>query len=111
MASEGESLLDRLDAIAPIQKFDAFPKVPASYRAKSTGGGFWTLLAIALSFLLVLNDIHEYIYGWPDYEFAVDTEVAKTMIVNVDMIVNMPCHCGFLNRRSYDRRYSIKLHP
>lgn len=93
MASEGDSLLEKLDAVAPIHKFDAFPKVPASYQARSTGGGFWTLLVILSSFLLVLNDFHEFLYGWPDTEFTVDKGVATTMIINVDTIINMPCQC------------------
>lgn len=89
---EENPILAKLDAVAPIHKFDAFPKVPATYTAKSSGGGFWTLLAILASLLLVMNDVTEYIWGWPDHEFAVDTQVAKTMLLNVDMIVNMPCH-------------------
>jgi hypothetical protein len=95
MADEDEGILTKLDSIAPIHKFDAFPKVPATYKAKSTGGGFWTLIAIIASVLLVMNDLHEYIWGWPDYEFDVDTQVAKTMVLNVDMVVNMRCHCEF----------------
>lgn len=95
MADEDEGILAKLDSIAPIQKFDAFPKVPATYKAKSTGGGFWTVIAVLASFLLVMNDIHEYIWGWPDHEFSVDTQVAKTMVLNVDLVVNMPCHCPF----------------
>lgn len=95
MADEDDSILAKLDSIAPIHKFDAFPKVPANYKAKSTGGGFWTLIAIIASVLLVMNDLHEYIWGWPDYEFDVDAQVAKTMVLNVDLVVNMRCHCKF----------------
>lgn len=89
---EDDSILAKLDAVAPIQKFDAFPKVQPTYKAKSSGGGFWTIVAIVASLLLVMNDLTEYIWGWPDHEFAVDTQVAKTMLLNVDMVVAMPCH-------------------
>jgi hypothetical protein len=106
MESEGESILEKLDAVAPIHKFDAFPKVPATYKAKSSGGGFWTAAAILMSLLLILNDVHEFIWGWPDHEFSVDTQVAKTMIINVDMVVNMPCHC---KRRVFLRLLTTSL--
>ncbi|KAF8311954.1 DUF1692-domain-containing protein [Clavulina sp. PMI_390] len=92
MADESEGILAKLDAVAPIQKFDAFPKVQATYQAKSSGGGLWTIIAILASLLLVMNDLHEFVWGWPDHEFAVDTPLASTMVLNVDMVVNMPCH-------------------
>lgn len=92
---EDDSILAKLDAVAPIQKFDAFPKVQPTYKAKSSGGGFWTIVAVVASLLLVMNDLTEYLWGWPDHEFAVDTQVAKTMLLNVDVVVAMPCHCMF----------------
>ena len=48
-----------------------------------------------LAFLLVLNDIGEHIWGWPDHEFSVDKEPGNDMNINVDMVVNMPCRCEF----------------
>lgn len=90
---ESDSLLDKLDSIAPIQRFDAFPKLPATYKSRSSGGGFVTLGVVLLSLLLVLNDFHELIWGWPDQEFAVDKHIAQTLNLNVDMVVNMPCQC------------------
>ena len=47
-----------------------------------------------MAFLLVLNDLGEYIWGWPDYEFSVDRDGANDMNVNVDLVVNMPCQCA-----------------
>lgn len=92
MASlDDKSLLEQLDAIAPIKQFDAFPKIPASYKARTKFGGFMTIFVIALSFLLVLNDIGEFIWGWSDYEFAVDRDTYRTLDINVDIIVNSPC--------------------
>lgn len=96
MADEDDDgILAKLDSVAPMQKFDAFPKLPATYKAQSSGGGLWTILILLVSLLLVMNDVHEYIWGWPDQEFSVDTELAKTMVLNVDMVVAMPC--GFLS--------------
>ncbi|EJD39021.1 DUF1692-domain-containing protein [Auricularia subglabra TFB-10046 SS5] len=89
----GESaLLEKLDAIAPLKQFDAFPKVPATYKSRRGEGGLLTLFACLLSVVLVLNDIAEYMWGWPDHEFSVDKSRQSYMPINVDLIVNMPCH-------------------
>jgi hypothetical protein len=91
MAAEEQSFLDKLDANVPLASFDAFPKLPSTYKSRSESRGFLTLFISLLAFLLVLNDLAEYIWGWPDYEFSVDSQGASHMNVNVDMVVNMPC--------------------
>jgi len=87
------TLLDKLDDMvpAPLAQFDAFPKLPSTYKARSESRGFLTLFVTLMAFLLVLNDFGEYIWGWPDYEFSVDSDMANDMNVNVDLVVNMPC--------------------
>lgn len=94
MGSEQETtILDKLDSV-PLAQFDAFPKLPSSYKARSEGRGFMTLFVALLTFTLMLNDIGEYIWGWPDYEFSVDRENLSFMNINVDMVVNMQCKCA-----------------
>ncbi|KIY66202.1 DUF1692-domain-containing protein [Cylindrobasidium torrendii FP15055 ss-10] len=79
-------------AIPPsFAKFDAFPKLPASYKTRSGSRGILTLLVGFLAFLLMLNDLGEYVFGWPDYEFAVDRNPSSALKINVDLVVNMPC--------------------
>ena len=92
------TLVEKLDEIVhtPLQKFDAFPKLPSTYKARSESRGFLTLFVTFMAFLLVLNDLGEYIWGWPDYEFSVDRDTSSNMNVNVDMLVNMPCQCAYL---------------
>ena len=92
---EADTILDKLDELvpAPLAQFDAFPKLPSTYKARSESRGFLTLFVAFVAVLLVLNDLGEYIWGWPDYEFGVDIEKANTMDINVDMVVNMPCQC------------------
>lgn len=91
-----KSLLDKLDDVVPgLARFDAFPKLPSTYRARSESRGFLTLFVVLLAFLLVLNDLAEYVWGWPDYEFSVDTRANSYMNVNVDMVVNTPCSCMY----------------
>lgn len=89
------SILDKLDAAvpAPIAQFDAFPKLPSTYKARSESRGFMTLLIGLMAWLLMLNDIGEFIWGWPEYRFNVDSDKASFMDVNVDLLVNMPCKC------------------
>ncbi|TFY77789.1 hypothetical protein EWM64_g6224, partial [Hericium alpestre] len=90
---ENESLLDKLDAMAPapLKTFDAFPKLPASYKSRSESRGFLTVFVGLLALLLLLNDVGEFLWGWPDYEFTVDRDQSSYVDVNVDMVVNMPC--------------------
>ncbi|KAF8836758.1 DUF1692-domain-containing protein [Paxillus ammoniavirescens] len=90
-AAKEQSLLDKLDSTVSLARFDAFPKLPSTYKTRSESRGFLTLCVALLAFLLVLNDFAEYIWGWPDYEFSVDTHGESFMGVNVDMVVNMPC--------------------
>ncbi|KAL6301525.1 DUF1692-domain-containing protein [Sparassis latifolia] len=87
------SLLDKLDEIAPtsLAEFDAFPKLPSTYKTRSESRGFLTLFVAIIAFLLVLNDLGEYIFGWPDFEFSVDGDQTNDMKLNVDLVVNMPC--------------------
>jgi hypothetical protein len=118
----GSSLLEELDKMAPIQRFDAFPKVclvrlntpsrltsqvQSTYISQSRRGGVLTALVGSIIFLLVLvslslyldpaaddqNDLGEFLYGAPDYAFTVDHTIEKDLQLNVDMTVAMPCHC------------------
>ncbi|KAF5345657.1 hypothetical protein D9757_014210 [Collybiopsis confluens] len=93
ISEEETSLLDKLDTVvpAPLAQFDAFPKLPSTFKARSESRGFMTLFVSLLAFMLMLNDIGEFIWGWPDYEFSVDNDPASFMNVNVDLVVKMPC--------------------
>lgn len=94
-AAQESTILSKLDSAvpAPLAQFDAFPKLPSTYKSRSESRGFFTLFVGFLAFLLMLNDIGEYIWGWPDYEFSVDNDKSSYMNINVDLVVNMPCRC------------------
>ena len=96
--SQSPSLLNRLDEMVstPLAEFDAFPKLPSTYKARSESRGFLTIFVTFMAFLLVLNDLGEYIWGWPDYEFSIDRDMGSDLNINVDMLVNMPCQCTCL---------------
>lgn len=96
ISQEDASILDKLDSVvpAPLAQFDAFPKLPSTYKARSESRGFMTVFVCILAFLLMLNDIGEFIWGWPDYEFSVDKDTSSFMNINVDLVVKMPCRCN-----------------
>jgi endoplasmic reticulum-Golgi intermediate compartment protein 2 len=97
MADDEDSILKTLDSVAaPIAKFDAFPKLPSAYKSRSQERGFVTVFACLFALLLLLNDLGEFIWGWPDFEFSIDHDTTSFMDVNVDMVVNMPCQCEHL---------------
>jgi hypothetical protein len=98
--AEEPSLLDKLDQVAPLAQFDAFPKLPSTYKARSESRGFMTVFVAFMAFVLLLNDIGEFIWGWPDYEFSVDKNKSSFLNINVDMVVAMPCNreCRFLRQ-------------
>ena len=123
------SLLDKLDQLVPqpLAQFDAFPKLPASYKARSESRGFLTIFVAFCAVLLVLNDLGEYVWGWPHYEFGVDIDPSNNMDINVDMVVNMPCQCEYVRwfmnlkhgvccavptryRRARDRVRALRVH-
>ncbi|KAJ6543569.1 DUF1692-domain-containing protein [Mycena vulgaris] len=94
MSFDGEaSILEKLDAAvpAPLAQFDAFPKLPSTYKSRSDSRGFLTIFVGLVTFMLMLNDIGEFIFGWPDHEFSVDTVQGSVMSINVDLVVAMPC--------------------
>jgi len=101
------SILDKLDSIAPIQQFDAFPKLPNTYKSRTAYGGIITIIVGVISFVMILNDLGEYLWGWSDHEFAVDSHVESTLNMNVDLVVNMPCHYLMVDLRDAvgDRLY------
>ncbi|KAJ7017489.1 endoplasmic reticulum-golgi intermediate compartment-domain-containing protein, partial [Mycena alexandri] len=93
MLFEEPSILEKLDAAvpAPLAQFDAFPKLPSTYRARSNSRGVLTLLVCLVTFTLMLNDIGEWLFGWPDHEFSVDGGTGSFMTINVDLVVAMLC--------------------
>ena len=92
------SILQKIDSVvpAPLAKFDAFPKLPSTYKSRSESRGFMTLFVALLALLLMLNDIGEYIWGWRDEEFSIDANKSSFLSINVDVSVAMPCKCESL---------------
>ena len=67
---------------------DTPPDLPGHYFMSTTRG----FMTVFVAFMLLLNDIGEFIWGWPDYEFSVDKNKSSFLNINVDMVVAMPCN-------------------
>jgi len=97
MSSSGteESILDKIDSVVPtpLAKFDAFPKLPSTYKSRSESRGIMTVFVALLALLLMLNDIGEYIWGWRDEECSIDPNKCSYLSINVDVSVAMSCKC------------------
>ncbi|KAG8695471.1 hypothetical protein FRC08_007817 [Ceratobasidium sp. 394] len=76
------SIMDTMEPPTGVRQFDAFPKVRPNYKSRTTGGGMMTILVVIVSFILILNDLGDYLWGWREYEFNVDTDLAQVMYVN-----------------------------
>ena len=99
MENDEKSLLDKLGGpTESLKAFDAFPKLPSTYKHRSDSRGFLTVLIGLLCFTLVLNDIGEFIWGWPTYGFGIDKNEKSFMNVNIDLVVNMPCRCKCIHK-------------
>ncbi|KAG6812261.1 hypothetical protein H0H92_003717 [Tricholoma furcatifolium] len=97
MSSEDSSIVDKLDSAvpAPLAQFDAFPKIPSAYKSRSESRGFMTVFVALLALLLMLNDVADFIWGWPDQEFSIDHNKSPFMNINIDVVVAM--HCKYLS--------------
>ena len=66
--------------------------------ASEHGFGKTSLVLVVITLteatFLLANDFAEFIWGWPDYEFAVDQSPESGLFINLDMLVNMPCQCA-----------------
>ncbi|KAJ7584131.1 endoplasmic reticulum-golgi intermediate compartment protein 2 [Mycena floridula] len=74
-----------------VTSFDAFPKLPNAYKARSGRGGFVTVLLFLLIGVMVFGDFVDFLQGYPDYDYSVDSDRHSYMKINVDIVVAMGC--------------------
>ncbi|UZJ51044.1 hypothetical protein CBS101457_000364 [Exobasidium rhododendri] len=89
---DGEGLLDQLDKLPQMRKFDAFPKTQPMYLQRSSRGGLVTLLVGLTLLALAWGEAREYLFGKYGYSFDVDHHIGQQMQINVDVTVAMKCH-------------------
>ncbi|ORX53104.1 DUF1692-domain-containing protein [Hesseltinella vesiculosa] len=71
--------------------FDAFPKVESDNQTRSEKGGVLTVLLTCLLLFLTWGELSEYRKIHNEYQFTLDSSVDKTLQVNLDLTVAMPC--------------------
>lgn len=74
-----------------VRTFDAFPKVDSQHTVRSQRGGFSTLMTAFCGLLIVWVEIGGFLGGYVDHQFIVDNEIKSSLVINVDMLVAMPC--------------------
>lgn len=68
-------------------------QVQATYTTRSSRGGIVTAILASIIFILILNDLGEYLYGDPSFRFDVPSAIDQTPLqLNVDLTIAMPCH-------------------
>lgn len=66
----------------------------ATYKERTTLGGFLTFILAILVSILVWTELSEYLYGEADYAFSVDGGVSRDLQLNFDSTIATPCHCA-----------------
>lgn len=74
-----------------VKVFDAFPKTAPEHSVRSSRGGFSSLLTIFAALFIVWVHIGGFLGGFVDRQFSVDKSIRLDLMINVDMIVAMPC--------------------
>lgn len=82
-------------ALKVVKEFDAFPKVPESYKETTVSGGGLSILTFVLIIILVISEIQYYTDTELKFEYEVDTNLTRKVKINIDMTVAMKCqHIG-----------------
>lgn len=69
----------------------ATAKSKPQYVTKTSGGGKWTVLILAISALLTMSELGRWWRGHEDHTFAVEKDVGRDLQINLDMVVAMRC--------------------
>ncbi|CAH6718618.1 ER-derived vesicles protein Erv41p [[Candida] jaroonii] len=81
-----------MDAFANrVKTFDAFPKVDSQHTVRSDRGGFSTILTVFLTLVIIWIEIGGFLGGYVDHQFIVDDQIRTNLLINIDMLVAMPC--------------------
>ncbi|CAO3642735.1 unnamed protein product [Cunninghamella blakesleeana] len=72
--------------------FDAFPKVEMDNQTRSEKGGLLTMLLIFVLLFFSIGEYSEYRKLKTKHEFFIDPSVEKSISVNMDLTVAMPCN-------------------
>lgn len=74
-----------------VKVFDAFPKVAPEHSVRSSRGGLSSIFTILAGLFIVWVQIGGFLGGYIDHQFSVDKNIRLDLMINVDLIVAMPC--------------------
>ncbi|KAJ2844558.1 hypothetical protein IWW36_005140, partial [Coemansia brasiliensis] len=74
-----------------VTRLDAFSKVDSAYQARSSSGGFLSVVVLLTMALMVITELRDFMRYRQTHEFAVDTDIQQALQVNFAMVVAMPC--------------------
>lgn len=94
-----------------IRTFDAFPKTASTHEVRSQRGGLSSILMGIAALFILYVEIGGYIDGEINRTFEVDQDVLEQVMVNLDMLVAMPCLSLNLNvmDATMDRLFADEL--
>ncbi|KAJ1833584.1 hypothetical protein LPJ63_002628 [Coemansia sp. RSA 2711] len=98
-----------------LSRLDAFSKVDSTYQARSSSGGFLSVVVLAAMLLMVASELRDFLRYRQTHEFAVDADMQQTLQVNFAMTVAMSCALMRVDvldasgtRRNLDRGISMQ---
>ncbi|RFU27253.1 hypothetical protein B7463_g9076, partial [Scytalidium lignicola] len=74
-----------------VSAFDAFPKSKPQYVTKTSGGGKWTVVMLAVSSLFIFSEFTKWWRGYETHTFSVEKGVGHQMQINLDIVIAMQC--------------------
>lgn len=74
-----------------VRTFDAFPKVDNEHTVRSVRGALSTIMTYFFGLVVLWIEVGGFLGGYVDHQFIVDDQVQTDLLINVDMIVAMPC--------------------
>ncbi|KAK8386360.1 hypothetical protein O3P69_010790 [Scylla paramamosain] len=84
-------LRHRKKAIQTVKSLDAFPKTSEECIEKTTTGGTFSVLSLAVILWLMVMEMMYYLETSFTYTFIPDTKFSEKLKINVDITIAMPC--------------------
>ncbi|KAJ1963342.1 hypothetical protein GGI12_002110 [Dipsacomyces acuminosporus] len=74
-----------------LRRLDAFQKVDSAYQARTSSGGFLSVVVILTMLFMVFSEVRDYMQYKEEHSFTIDGNMHQKLQINVGMVVGMPC--------------------
>ncbi|KAG4303688.1 hypothetical protein PCANB_000071 [Pneumocystis canis] len=100
--------MEHFEALPGTRKFSAFPyikridffrKIEPNYLEKSSKGSLFTFLWFIFLIFFIWREISIYRIGVEEHQFNIEKDLMEVMLLNVDIVVSMPCEVIDVNVR------------